>query len=79
MCAALDTLIAQAYGAQAYALMGLHAQRAILILTLFSIPVGGIWLSTSFILQHGLGAHICGSVTLSLSLTTLSRYRQGYC
>jgi Na+-driven multidrug efflux pump len=40
MCSALDTLISQAYGAKRYELMGLQAQRAAVILTLFSIPIG---------------------------------------
>jgi MATE family multidrug resistance protein len=55
MCLALDTLIAQAYGAKAYPLMGLHAQRAAVILTLFSIPVAFIWWKTDWIVHNLLG------------------------
>jgi MATE family multidrug resistance protein len=52
---ALDTLIAQAYGAKAYPLMGLHAQRAAVIMTLFSIPVAGVWWQTDWIVHYALG------------------------
>ncbi len=44
MLNALDTLVAQAYGAKMYSLMGLHTQRA--IVTLFTIPVIIIWTYT---------------------------------
>ena len=54
-CAALDTLISQAYGAKLYSNIGLHVQRAIVILSLFAIPVGFIWLSTERILKYSLG------------------------
>lgn len=37
-----------------YPLMGLHAQRSILILTLFSIPVSIIWACTDKILRYTL-------------------------
>jgi multidrug resistance protein, MATE family len=47
----LQTLLAQAYGARLYSLMGLHTQRAIVILTLFSIPVSLIWTRTDTILR----------------------------
>jgi Na+-driven multidrug efflux pump len=47
----LQTLLAQAYGARLYSLMGLHIQRAIVILTLFSIPVSLIWIRTDTILR----------------------------
>ena len=43
LCSALDTLISQAYGAKAYRLTGLYAQRAAVILTLSSIPVAALW------------------------------------
>lgn len=55
MCSALDTLISQAYGAKKYELMGIQAQRAAVILTLFSIPIGLIWCMTHLILYYGLG------------------------
>ena len=54
MCTGLDTLIAQAFGAKHFHLMGLHAQRAILIISLCMIPVLVIWFQTAYILQHGL-------------------------
>ena len=50
----MDTLIGQAYGAGAYRLMGLHAQRAMLILTLAAVPVAVIWSLTEPILRSGL-------------------------
>ena len=43
LCSALDTLISQAYGAKAYHLTGLYAQRAAVILTISSIPVAILW------------------------------------
>lgn len=52
MCSALDTLISQAYGASAYELMGLHAQRAMVILTILSIPIAAVWLVTDALLIH---------------------------
>jgi MATE family multidrug resistance protein len=49
---ALDTLISQAYGAKMYSLMGLHAQRAIVILSLFTIPVVVMWTYTGEFLYY---------------------------
>jgi len=49
---ALDTLISQAYGAKMYSLMGLHAQRAIVILSLFTIPVVVMWTFTGELLYY---------------------------
>jgi Na+-driven multidrug efflux pump len=43
MCSALDTLVAQAFGAKRYMDMGLYAQRAIVILTVCAIPVCFLW------------------------------------
>ena len=43
LCSALDTLVSQAYGAKLYRLAGLYTQRAAVILTLSSIPVGILW------------------------------------
>lgn len=54
MCAALDTLVAQAYGASLYSLIGLHSQRAIVILTLFAIPVAIVWYNTHLVLYYAL-------------------------
>ena len=55
LCSALDTLIAQSFGAKEYSLMGLHAQRAAVIMTLFAIPVAGVWLMTEWIVHYGMG------------------------
>lgn len=55
LCSALDTLIAQAYGAKAYALMGLHAQRAAIIMTIFTFPVAAIWWETEWIIYNTMG------------------------
>lgn len=55
LCSALDTLIAQAYGAKAFSLMGLHAQRAAVIMTIFSIPVAVVWWKTEWIVYNILG------------------------
>lgn len=52
MCSALDTLISQSYGARKYKLMGLWAQRAIVILTLCTLPVIAIWTQTEHILHY---------------------------
>lgn len=60
MCTALDALISQAYGAREYLLMGLHTQRAMVILSLFAVPVAAIWAQTEWVLHAGLGidAHV---------------------
>ena len=55
MCTALDALISQAYGAKEYQLLGLHTQRAMVILTLFSFPVALIWWETTWLLINVLG------------------------
>ena len=48
----IDTFIAQAYGAGLYRDTGIHAQRAMLILTVCAIPVAILWSQTSWILEH---------------------------
>ena len=52
LCSSLDTLMSQAYGGKMYILMGLHAQRAIVILSLLSIPVVVLWTFTGEILHY---------------------------
>lgn len=52
LCSALDTLIAQAFGAKAYQQTGLFAQRAAAVLTLASIPVAMLWSQTQIILEY---------------------------
>ncbi|XVE58819.1 hypothetical protein DITRI_Ditri04bG0199600 [Diplodiscus trichospermus] len=50
MASALDTLCGQSYGAKQYSLLGIHMQRAMLILTIVSIPLAIIWVNTRPIL-----------------------------
>ncbi|XP_051200423.1 protein DETOXIFICATION 16 isoform X2 [Lolium perenne] len=50
MATALDTLCGQAYGARQYHLLGIYKQRAMLILTLVSIPVAVLWFYTGSVL-----------------------------
>ncbi|XP_010044148.2 protein DETOXIFICATION 16 [Eucalyptus grandis] len=47
---ALETLCGQAYGAKQYHMLGVHTQRAMLMLLCLSIPLAVIWLYTSDIL-----------------------------
>ena len=51
----LDTFISQAYGAKCYKLMGLIAQRAVIIMSIASIPVALLWTQTGTILHVVLG------------------------
>eukprot|EP00249_Psilotum_nudum_P012259 c23676_g1_i1 orf=1-849(-) len=50
LASALETLCGQAYGAKQYHLLGLFLQRAILILTLVSIPLACLWANVEKIL-----------------------------
>jgi MATE family multidrug resistance protein len=90
LCSALDTLIAQAFGAKAYQQTGLFAQRAAAILTLASIPVAMLWSQTHIILEYVLAiphdtAIIAGAwsgiITLglwpSLMFIILTKWLQG--
>ncbi|PUZ75172.1 hypothetical protein GQ55_1G128900 [Panicum hallii var. hallii] len=43
MATGLDTLCGQAFGAGQHRLLGVHKQRAMLVLTLLSVPVAGVW------------------------------------
>ena len=52
MCTALDALLSQAYGAKSYSLLGLHAQRAMVMFTVASIPIAAIWSQTDKVLYH---------------------------
>ncbi|WCJ36135.1 MATE efflux family protein [Euphorbia peplus] len=47
MGSALETLCGQAYGAKQYHMLGVHMQRAMLVLILISIPISLIWAYTS--------------------------------
>jgi Na+-driven multidrug efflux pump len=48
---ALEALCSQAYGAGKYSLVGRHAQRAMVILTLACLPLALIWSQTELILN----------------------------
>uniref|UniRef100_A0ACD6AMS9 Uncharacterized protein n=1 Tax=Avena sativa TaxID=4498 RepID=A0ACD6AMS9_AVESA len=50
MAGALDTLCGQAFGARQYHLLGIYKQRAMLILTLVSVPLAFVWFYTGEIL-----------------------------
>ncbi|KAL8478686.1 hypothetical protein ACS0TY_030531 [Phlomoides rotata] len=51
MASALDTLCGQSYGAKQYHMLGIHMQRAMLVLFLVCIPLAVIWANTAPILQ----------------------------
>lgn len=50
MASALDTFCGQSYGAKQYRMLGIHMQRAMLILMIVSIPLAFIWANTRSIL-----------------------------
>lgn len=50
MASALDTFCGQSYGAKQYRMLGIHMQRAMLILMIVSIPLAVIWANTRSIL-----------------------------
>nr|KYP61470.1 Protein TRANSPARENT TESTA 12 [Cajanus cajan] len=50
MACALDTLCGQSYGAKQYRMLGIHTQRAMLVLMIVSIPLAVIWANTRSIL-----------------------------
>ncbi|KAK9278789.1 hypothetical protein L1049_028367 [Liquidambar formosana] len=54
MGGALETFCGQAYGAEQYHMLGIHMQRAMLVLTLTSIPIPFFWAYTGQIFK-GLG------------------------
>ncbi|CAN1179447.1 Protein DETOXIFICATION 16 [Linum perenne] len=43
MGGALETLCGQAYGAKQYKMLGIHAQRGMLVLAILSIPISILW------------------------------------
>ncbi|KAJ0895132.1 putative multi antimicrobial extrusion protein [Helianthus annuus] len=49
MGSALETLCGQAYGAEQYRMLGIHTQRAMLVLMLMAIPTSIIWTFTGTI------------------------------
>ncbi|XP_049359854.1 protein DETOXIFICATION 16-like [Solanum verrucosum] len=50
MGSALDTLCGQSYGAKQYHMLGIHMQRAMLVLLLASVPVACIWANAGHLL-----------------------------
>ncbi|KAE9607491.1 hypothetical protein Lal_00026616 [Lupinus albus] len=50
MASALDTLCGQSYGAKQYSILGIHMQKAMLVLMIVSIPISIIWANTKSIL-----------------------------
>lgn len=50
MASCLDTLCGQAFGAEQHHLLGVYKQRAMLVLTLTSIPISLVWAYTGEIL-----------------------------
>ncbi|CAM0884599.1 unnamed protein product [Alopecurus aequalis] len=50
MASALDTLCGQAFGARQYHLLGVHKQRAMLVLALACVPIAVVWANTTQIL-----------------------------
>lgn len=51
MSSALDTLCGQSYGAKQYHMLGIHMQRAMIVLLLVSIPIAVVWGNTGHILK----------------------------
>ncbi|XP_028120227.1 protein DETOXIFICATION 16-like [Camellia sinensis] len=49
MASALETFFGQAYGAKQYHMLGMHLQRAMLVLMLTGIPIAFIWNFTGYI------------------------------
>nr|XP_019703244.1 protein DETOXIFICATION 16 [Elaeis guineensis] len=47
----LDTLCGQSFGAKQYNMLGIHMQRAMLVVTLLSVPIAIIWAYTTQILM----------------------------
>ncbi|MED6156016.1 Protein DETOXIFICATION 16 [Stylosanthes scabra] len=50
MASALDTFCGQSYGAKQHRMVGIHMQRAMVILMILSIPLSIIWANTASIL-----------------------------
>ncbi|KAJ8752357.1 hypothetical protein K2173_003993 [Erythroxylum novogranatense] len=51
MSSALDTFCGQSYGAKQYHMLGIHTQRAMLVLSLACIPLAIVWANTRSILE----------------------------
>ncbi|XP_021747156.1 protein DETOXIFICATION 16-like [Chenopodium quinoa] len=50
MASALETVCGQSYGAKQYKMVGVHTQRAMLVLCLVSVPISITWYNTKYIL-----------------------------
>lgn len=50
MGSALDTFCGQSFGAKQYHMLGIHKQRAMLVLLLVSVPLAVVWYNTGHIL-----------------------------
>lgn len=54
-CTALDALCSQAYGARQFQLVGLHAQRGAVMITLACLPIALVWSQTeSIVIMMGI-------------------------
>ncbi|KAG7638458.1 Multi antimicrobial extrusion protein [Arabidopsis thaliana x Arabidopsis arenosa] len=62
---AMDTVCGQSYGAKMYGMLGIQMQRAMLVLTLLSVPLSIVWANTEHFLvffgQDKSIAHLSGS------------------
>uniref|UniRef100_A0A6B2L184 Multidrug and toxin extrusion protein n=1 Tax=Arcella intermedia TaxID=1963864 RepID=A0A6B2L184_9EUKA len=68
----LDTLCTQAFGAKKYKLVGLHFQRAMVILTLSCIPIVVLWMFTSQIFKAtGVDAEVADHAQIWVHYTML--------
>lgn len=52
MASALDTFCGQSYGAKQYHMLGIHLQRAVIILLIASLPLAVIWANAGAILHY---------------------------
>lgn len=67
-CMSLDTLCSNAYGSRQYRLVGLHAQRVMLFLSLLCVPIALVWSQTEPLIR-GLG--LTGAVLPVMSTLSL--------
>lgn len=51
MGCALDTFCGQSYGAKQYHMLGIHMQRAMLVLLIASVPLACVWANAGYILR----------------------------
>ncbi|KAI1189794.1 MATE efflux family protein [Nemania serpens] len=77
MATALDTLCSQAYGSKNPTGVGLHVQRMLILMTIASIPIAGIWAAspkilTLFVKQERLA--IAGGTFLRVNILGIPGY-----